>query len=200
MTTQASAAYALDAGGSHTVVRTRRADGNERTWDEPSCAIATVGQRRAIKQLRRILGEVRAELADAGTMRGCIASSSCPVAGEAPPPELLVRAIAASGCTGGVVLVNDVVPLLWSDLLAGCGVIVNSGTGSAVIGRNSNGKLLKLGGHEHILGDRRRHSGAGWQSCDGHGSRWRGSRRRSGLEMRKGTPWPARSWRDSPRL
>jgi len=153
MTTQASAAYALDAGGSHTVVRTRRADGNERTWDEPSCAIATVGQRRAIKQLRRILGEVRAELADAGTMRGCIASSSCPVAGEAPPPELLVRAIAASGCTGGVVLVNDVVPLLWSDLLAGCGVLVNSGTGSAVIGRNSNGKLLKLGGHEHILSD-----------------------------------------------
>src|SRR6266566_4590918 len=135
MTTQASAAYALDAGGSHTVVRTRRADGNERTWDEPSCAIATVGQRRAIKQLRRILGEVRAELADAGTMRGCIASSSCPVAGEAPPPELLVRAIAASGCTGGVVLVNDVVPLRWSDLLAGCGVIVNSGTGSAVLGR-----------------------------------------------------------------
>src|SRR5712691_6890374 len=69
-------------------------------------------------------------------MRGCIASSSCPVAAEAPAPEPLVRAIAASGCTGRVVLVNDLVPLLWSDLLAGGGVIVNSGTGSAVIGRN----------------------------------------------------------------
>src|SRR6266581_260793 len=119
MTTQASAAYALDAGGSHTVVRTRRADGSERTWDEPSCAIATVGQGRAIQHLRRILGEVRAELADAGAMRGCIASSSCPVAAEAPAPEPLVRAIAASGCTGRVVLVNDLVPLLWSDLLPG---------------------------------------------------------------------------------
>jgi len=50
-----------------------------------------------------------------------------------------VRAIAASGCTGRVVLVNDLVPLLWSDLLAGGGVIVNSGTGSAVIGRKSIG-------------------------------------------------------------
>src|SRR6266496_1564140 len=143
MTTQASAAYALDAGGSHTLVRIRRADGSERTWEEPSCAIATVGQRRAVQHLRRILGGVRAELPDARAMRGCIASSSYPVAAEAPPPEPLVRAIAASGCTGRVILVNDVVPLLWSDLLEG----------SAVIGRNSIGKLLKLGGHEHILSD-----------------------------------------------
>ncbi len=153
MTKQATAAYAVDAGGSHTVVRTRRADGSERTWDEPSCAIATVGQDQAIAHLRRILGGVRTELAEARALRGCIASSSYPVASEAPPPEPLVRAIVASGCTGRVVLVNDVVPLLWSDLLQGCGVIVNSGTGSAVIGRNSIGKLLKLGGHEHILSD-----------------------------------------------
>jgi hypothetical protein len=50
-------------------------------------------------------------------------------------------------------LVNDVVPLLWSDHLAGHGVIVNSGTGSSVIGRTRAGRLLKLGGHEHILSD-----------------------------------------------
>ncbi|HEY5986060.1 MAG TPA: BadF/BadG/BcrA/BcrD ATPase family protein [Streptosporangiaceae bacterium] len=153
MTTLATAAYALDAGGSHTVVRTRQGDGSERTWDEPSCAIATVGQGRAIQHLRRILGGVRAELSDAAVLRGCIASSSYPVAAEAPPPEPLVRTIVASGCTGQVVLVNDVVPLLWSNHLAGCGVIVNSGTGSVVIGRSRSGQLLKLGGHEHILSD-----------------------------------------------
>jgi N-acetylglucosamine kinase-like BadF-type ATPase len=153
MTTPATAAYALDAGGSHTVVRTRQGDGSERTWDEPSCAIATVGQGRAIQHLRRILEEVRAELSDAAVLRGCIASSSYPVAAEAPPPEPLVRTIVASGCTGQVILVNDVVPLLWSDHLADCGVIVNSGTGSVVIGRSRSGQLLKLGGHEHILSD-----------------------------------------------
>lgn len=151
--TLATAAYALDAGGSHTVVRTRRADGGERTWDQPSCAIASVGQGPATRQLRHILRSVRAELADATPLHGCIASSSYPVAAEAPPPEPLVRAIVESGCTGRVVLVNDVVPLLWSEHVEGCGVIVNSGTGSAVIGRNRVGQVLKLGGHEHILSD-----------------------------------------------
>ncbi|MGE5290918.1 MAG: hypothetical protein ACM3ML_27730 [Micromonosporaceae bacterium] len=52
-------------------------------------------------------------------------------------------------------LVNGVVPLLWSDHVRGCGVIVNSGAGSAVIGRNDAGQVLKLGGHEHILSDER---------------------------------------------
>ncbi len=153
MTTPGTAAYALDAGGSHTLVRIRRADGSERTWEEPSCAIAAIGQAQAIHQLRRILGVVRSELASATTLRGCIASSSYPVAAEAPAPEPLVRVIIGSGCTGRVMLVNDVVPLLWSDHLAGHGVIVNSGTGSSVIGRSHGGRLLKLGGHEHILSD-----------------------------------------------
>jgi N-acetylglucosamine kinase-like BadF-type ATPase len=153
MTTPGIGAYALDAGGSHTLVRIRRADGSERTWEEPSIAIAALGQAQAIHQLRRILEMVRSELADATVLRGCIASSSYPVAAEAPAPEPLVRVIIGSGCTGRVMLVNDVVPLLWSDHLAGHGVIVNSGTGSSVIGRTRAGRLLKLGGHEHILSD-----------------------------------------------
>jgi N-acetylglucosamine kinase-like BadF-type ATPase len=153
MTTPGIGAYALDAGGSHTLVRIRRADGSERTWEEPSIAIAALGQAQAIHQLRRILEMVRSELAGATVLRGCIASSSYPVAAEAPAPEPLVRVIIGSGCTGRVMLVNDVVPLLWSDHLAGHGVIVNSGTGSSVIGRTRAGRLLKLGGHEHILSD-----------------------------------------------
>jgi N-acetylglucosamine kinase-like BadF-type ATPase len=153
MTAPAAAAYALDAGGSRTVVRTRWPDGRVRTWEEPSCAIATVGEVRAVRHLRQILDEVHAELAGVTPLQGCIASSSYPVAGEAPPPEVLVRTIIGSGCTGRVLLVNDVVPLLWSDHLRGCGVIVNSGTGSAVVGRGRDGSLVKLGGHEHILSD-----------------------------------------------
>jgi N-acetylglucosamine kinase-like BadF-type ATPase len=108
---------------------------------------------RAVRHLSEILGEVRAELAGATPLQGCIASSSYPVAGEAPPPEVLVRTITGSGCTGRVLLVNDVVPLLWSEHLRGCGVVVNSGTGSAVVGRGYDGSLVKLGGHEHILSD-----------------------------------------------
>ena len=153
MTTPGMAAYALDAGGSHTLLRIRREDGSERTWEEPSIAIAAHGQAEAIYQLRRILEMVRSELAGATALRGCIASSSYPVAAEAPAPKPLVQVIIGSGCTGRVMLVNDVVPLLWSDHLSGHGVIVNSGTGSSVIGRTRAGRLLKLGGHEHILSD-----------------------------------------------
>lgn len=135
------------------MVRIRRADGRERTWEEPSCAIAAVGRAHAAGELRRILAGVRSELAGACVLRGCIASSSYPVAAEAPPPEQLVRVIVTSGCTGRVLLVNDVVPLLWSDHLLGRGLIINSGTGSSVIGRCCPGRVLKLGGHEHILSD-----------------------------------------------
>jgi N-acetylglucosamine kinase-like BadF-type ATPase len=149
----AAPAYALDAGGSHTLVRVRRADGQLRSWNEPSCAIAAAGERVAAARLRRTLARVRAELAAEPVLRGCIASSSCPVAGEAPPPEALVQAITGSECPGPVVLVNDVVPLLWSAHLGGHGVVVNSGTGSSVIGRGAPGRLLKLGGHEHIVSD-----------------------------------------------
>jgi N-acetylglucosamine kinase-like BadF-type ATPase len=153
VTAPAAATYALDAGGSRTVVRTRGPDGRVRTWDGSSCAIATVGEARAVRHMSEILGEVRAELADATPLRGCIASSSYPVADEAPSPEVLVRTIMGSGCTGRVLLVNDVVPLLWSDHLRGYGVVVNSGTGSAIVGRGYDGRLIKLGGHEHILSD-----------------------------------------------
>jgi len=153
MSAPVPALYALDAGGSRTVVRTRRADGTLRTWEEPSCAIATVGRRRAADHLRLVLGKVRTELGGAAEARGCVASSSYPVAAEAPPPEALHCAIASSGCRGRVLLVNDVVPLLWSDHVRGHGVVVNSGTGSVVIGRAEDGRLVKLGGHEHILSD-----------------------------------------------
>lgn len=153
MSAPAAATYALDAGGSRTVVRTHGPDGRVRTWERPSCAIATVGEMRAVRHLSEILREVRTGLAGGIPLRGCIASSSYPVAGEAPPPEVLVRTIAGSGCTGRVLLVNDVVPLLWSDHLRGCGIVVNSGTGSAVVGRGDDGRLVKLGGHEHILSD-----------------------------------------------
>lgn len=145
--------YCIDAGGSNTVVRVRRADGAERTWRTPSCAIATVGHEGAFAQLRGNLLRVEAEIGGSGRLRGCVASSSFPVAGEARPPETLVRAIAGSGCAGRVLLVNDVVPLLWSERLDGGGIVVNSGTGSVVLGRDSQRRLIKLGGHEHILSD-----------------------------------------------
>jgi N-acetylglucosamine kinase-like BadF-type ATPase len=148
-----AATFCVDAGGSNTVVRTRRLDGSERTWRTPSCAIASVGEEGAFAQLRSILERVESELEGQGSLRGCVASSSFPVAGEARPPGTLVEAIAGSGFAGRVYLVNDVVPLLWDDAIGDAGLVVNSGTGSVVLGRRADGHLVKLGGHEHILSD-----------------------------------------------
>jgi N-acetylglucosamine kinase-like BadF-type ATPase len=153
MFSSSGGAFCVDAGGSNCVVRIRREDGSERTWRTPSCAIAAVGEAEAFQQLRSILTRIEAQCEGDGPLRGCVASSSFPVGGESSPPAALIRAIAGSGCAGRVFLVNDVVPLLWADELAGCGIVVNSGTGSAVLGRNVDGRLLKLGGHEHILSD-----------------------------------------------
>jgi N-acetylglucosamine kinase-like BadF-type ATPase len=153
MDAPSGAAYAVDAGGSCTAVRVRRRDGRQSSWQAASCAIATVGEQQAVARLRDTLSRVRSEiLGDCGAW-GCLASSSFPVAGEAPAPDALIRAIISSGCPGRVLVVNDVVPLLWSGHLAGHGVVVNSGTGSVVFGRSADGRVRKLGGHEHILSD-----------------------------------------------
>jgi N-acetylglucosamine kinase-like BadF-type ATPase len=153
MSSSSGGAFCVDAGGSNSVVRLRCEGGAERTWRTPSCAIAAVGEDEAFRQLRSILAGIETQCRGEGRLRGCVASSSFPVAGEGRPPAALIRAIAGSGCTGRVFLVNDVVPLLWTNQLGGCGIVVNSGTGSAVLGRNLDGRLVKLGGHEHILSD-----------------------------------------------
>ena len=154
MSSSSGGGFCVDAGGSNSVVRIRREDGVERTWRTPSCSISNGrAQGEAFSQLRSILTRIETQCEGAGRLRGCVASSSFPVAGEAHPPASLIRAIAGSGCAGRVFLVNDVVPLLWTDELGGGGIVVNSGTGSVVLGRNLDGRLIKLGGHEHILSD-----------------------------------------------
>jgi glucosamine kinase len=153
MTRSSTVAFALDAGGSHTVVRTRDGTGRLHTWRDGSCAIAAVGVDRAYARLQELLGSVYSELSKWGPVRGCVASSSFPVGLEAPAPDALVRAITDLTYPVRVLLVNDVVPLLWAKPVSGHGLIMNSGTGSTVLGCNSGGRILKVGGHEHILSD-----------------------------------------------
>ncbi len=153
MVARGVATYAIDAGGSHTTVRVRHRDGTLHGWDRPSCSIAAVGRSAAAAGLRRVLAEVHRELDGEGPLLGCLASSSFPVAGEAATPRALLEAVLRSQCRGRAIVVNDVVPLLWAPPVGGHGIVVNSGTGSAVIGLHRDGTLVKLGGHEHILSD-----------------------------------------------
>jgi N-acetylglucosamine kinase-like BadF-type ATPase len=150
---RSEATFAVDAGGSRTSVRATRINGSRLTWQRQSIAIATVGELQAVQRLGDLLADLAAELGAGDLVAGCVASSSMPALGEAPPPKSLVSAIANSGLTGCVAFVNDLVPLLWSDHIKGCGVIINSGTGSSVLARDDDGRLVKVGGHEHIISD-----------------------------------------------
>jgi glucosamine kinase len=145
--------YAVDAGGSRTSVSVARGGEALCDWMTDSFAIATAGVEDACATLTALMRDIKAYVGRDGYSVGCVSSSSMPAAGEAPPPEQLISVLTRHGPVGRVVLVNDVLPLLWSPELCGHGIVVCSGTGSSVIGRDVSGRMIKIGGHEHILSD-----------------------------------------------
>jgi N-acetylglucosamine kinase-like BadF-type ATPase len=145
--------YAVDAGGTRTTVAVTRGDVVVARWTTGSFAIASTGLAHATETLTTVLRTVSDHVGADELAAGCISSSSMPVAGEAPAPYELVAILEKHAPAGRVVLVNDVVPLLWSRELSGVGVVVCSGTGSSVVGRGASGGLVKVGGHEHIVSD-----------------------------------------------
>jgi glucosamine kinase len=149
-----NAVYSIDAGGSRTTVAVALDNQPTQTWTTESFAIASVGEAAADATLAELLRRIRHLLGDEVTAVGCIASSSMPVAGEAATPSSVIDAVRAGAPNGRVAVVNDVVPLTWSPALAAGGIVVCSGTGSSVLGRDARtGSFVKVGGHEHIVSD-----------------------------------------------
>jgi len=144
--------YSIDAGGTRTTAEASRSGEQAQTWNRESFAIASAGRTQAQAVLGALLDDIRA-WADVDESVGCIASSSMPVGQEAPAPRSLVEVIEKHAPPGRVVIVNDVVPLLWSAGIAGVGIVLCSGTGSCVLGRDADGRVAKIGGHEHIISD-----------------------------------------------
>jgi N-acetylglucosamine kinase-like BadF-type ATPase len=148
-----SIVYSVDAGGTGTVVAVWRAGVVVDTSFYPSIAIASTGTTAACQSLSDVLRGIAEYVGKDSWALGCIGSSSMPVAAEAPAPTALLDVIAVHAPRGRVVLVNDVVPLLWSTPLNGVGIVICSGTGSSVLGRDASGEQTKVGGHEHIVSD-----------------------------------------------
>jgi glucosamine kinase len=148
-----SIVYSVDAGGTGTVVAVWRAGVVVDTSFYPSIAIASTGTTAACQSLSDVLRGITEHVGKDSWALGCIGSSSMPVAAEAPAPKALLDVIAVHAPRGRVVLVNDVVPLLWSAPLDGVGIVICSGTGSSVLGRDAGGHQTKVGGHEHIVSD-----------------------------------------------
>jgi N-acetylglucosamine kinase-like BadF-type ATPase len=156
--------YSVDAGGSRTTVAVQLPDRGDgvtgldgdtatQSWTTDSFAIASVGEAEAEASLELLLTKIRT-LADGVVAVGCIASSSMPVAGEAPAPASLIEVVRRHAPAGRVVVVNDVVPLVYSAAMDPGGIVISSGTGSSVLARDPRtSTLIKVGGHEHIVSD-----------------------------------------------
>lgn len=145
--------WGIDAGGSRTTAIVVRPDGGVSVEEFGSISIGTVGPLAAAGGLTTIFESMRSTLATDRLAFGCVGCSSAPVARESPYPDVLTKVIESHAPAGCVLFVNDMVPLLYAPPVSAVGVVVSSGTGSCVLGRDGTGRLVKIGGHEHILSD-----------------------------------------------
>ena len=152
-TRSAASVWGIDAGGSRTTAIVMDPEGHVSIAHYGSVSIGTVGTAAAVAGLTTVLESMRSELAAGQVAFGCIGCSSAPVAEESPYPDAMTKVIESHAPAGRVLFANDMVPLLYSPPISAVGIVVSSGTGSCVLGRDSSGRLAKIGGHEHIVSD-----------------------------------------------
>jgi glucosamine kinase len=149
----ATSLWGIDAGGSRTTAIVVLPDGDVSIEKYGSISIGTVGPAAAIAGLTTVLESTRSELPADRLAFGCVGCSSAPVAMESPYPDVLTKVIESHAPAGCVLFANDMVPLLYAPPISAIGIVVSSGTGSCVLGRDGSGRLAKIGGHEHIVSD-----------------------------------------------
>lgn len=145
------AILAIDAGGSVTSLRIRT-DKETAEVKLPSVNPASVGCPQAVinaKQCMRAASEI---IGNSYTF-GCIAGAFVQLQNFSPSQDQVITALMSEAPQGQYVFVNDVVPLILSPPMSGNGIVISSGTGSCVIGRDYDGKIVALGGHEYVLSD-----------------------------------------------
>ncbi|HJY25689.1 MAG TPA: BadF/BadG/BcrA/BcrD ATPase family protein [Actinomycetes bacterium] len=152
-TRSATSVWGIDAGGSRTTAIVIRPDGDVSVTHYGSISIGTVGTAAAAAGMTTVFESMRSGLAAGHVAFGCLGCSSAPVAGEGPYPDVLTKVIESHAPAGAVLFVNDMVPLLYAPPMSAVGIVVSSGTGSCVLGRDGSGRLVKIGGHEHVVSD-----------------------------------------------
>lgn len=142
--------FGIDAGGTSTKVSCRTPEGRYHLFTHPS--INPCSNPAADQALADTLDSVREYLR--GTpAHGWIASSSiCP---QRPQEELsrLQGALDASYPEATAVASNDVLPMLRACITPWQGIVTVSGTGSAFLGRSSDGAIVTAGGCEYLASD-----------------------------------------------
>lgn len=146
-------AIGIDAGGTSTRARIRRADGSV---DDIALGTASPfaldSEDDALAVWSELAGRVAAEVGGepVSIVVGSAAHSENLLAFSERVAAALLRPLAE---TSRVVILNDVVPLLYGPPLAGVGVAVIAGTGSAVLARSADGRTAYALGLEWLLSD-----------------------------------------------
>lgn len=143
-------AVGLDAGGSSTRMSWMEA-GERVDVQLPSINPASVGRQAAESSFRLCIREA-VRVAGSEAVQLCVAAAFMPIAVGQSQPSYFGDLVREELNYGSVLMVNDVVPLLYAPPLSADGIVVSSGTGSAVVGRGPNGVVV-VGGHEYLLSD-----------------------------------------------
>ncbi len=139
----------IDGGGSKTLAVVVDADGRERgRGTAGSSNYAAVGVDRAIGEIRAsLVGATRAAGSDAP-----VAAAWIGLAGVDRPADQTALLPRLRQIAGRVHLTNDA-DLVLTALPGAVGIAAIAGTGSIMLGRDTQGRTARVGGWGHVIGD-----------------------------------------------
>ena len=143
----------VDAGATHTRVAVCNAEGQLMSTGVggPGHCLY-VGVKGVVKSLREAL--MRASVQNCRFKAACFASASVWVVPEyCPCYNQLKQVINGNIDTDQLVIENDACAALWGAFLGQPGIACIAGTGALVLARTHDGKVLRVGGWGHLLGD-----------------------------------------------
>lgn len=142
----------VDAGGTRTRCLVARPDGSRKDFELSSINPSARGE-SASRVLRDLLVRIR-ELVAGWPAVGWLASAAVDPQHGAAEQERVRGLARVAGLRIPLVLSNDIVPLLWGvPALAGRGIVVVCGTGSAYFGGDGAGNTVRVGGCEYLASD-----------------------------------------------
>jgi len=140
----------VDVGGSKTAVSVGSA---ERVTGKALGPGAAVRPGRAIASAATIAETVRKALAAAGSQRGSALLVGAAGAGRESERRELEQALRTEALAERVRVTTDVEIALTAAFGEGPGIVVVAGTGSVVLGRDPEGRMLRRGGYGWQMGD-----------------------------------------------
>ncbi len=118
---------------------------------------AAVRPGRALTSATSIADQIRSALAQANLLKGDALVVGAAGAGRTPDADEIRAALARERIAGKVIVMSDVM-LAFAALGVDIGVVLVAGTGSVVVGRTAEGKMVRQGGFGWQMGD----EGAGY--------------------------------------